>query len=76
MKAREILIGLYLEKNKCWEDIYQAIANKEINLKEETINSVEFQEMCESERVLTILDENYPESIRRIYKPPFVLVLW
>lgn len=73
MKAREILIGVYIECKGNWNKMFKRISEKR-SPSDETIKSEEFINMCESERVITFFDEDYPQSWKMIYKPPFVIV--
>ena len=71
MDSRENLLYLALKYKGDWNPIYEDISNHaEIDEEEAkkliaTVNS----------SYITILDEEYPESLRSAYKPPFVL-LW
>ena len=69
MDSRENLLYLALKYKGDWNPIYEDISNHEEIDEEEakkliaTVNS----------SYITILDEEYPESLRSAYKPPFVL---
>ena len=69
MKEREILISLAVKFSGKWDDIYSAIQKKEL------LEEDEMKKLYQSVKsdCVTILDNEYPESLRRIYKPPFVL---
>jgi DNA processing protein len=69
VKGRDIIIYLALKYQGDWNAIYQAIKEKE--LVDETIVRDMLQSLKSS--VVTIIDEQYPESLKKIYKPPFVL---
>jgi DNA processing protein len=69
LKGREIIIYLAIKYAGDWNAIYQAIKQKE--LVDETLVKTEIQSIKSS--VITIIDETYPESLKKIYKPPFVL---
>ena len=69
LKGREIIIYLAIKYAGDWNAIYQAIKHKE--LVDETLVKTEIQSIKSS--VITIIDETYPESLKKIYKPPFVL---
>ncbi len=69
IKGRDIIIHLAIKYQGDWNRIYEAIKAKEpasvaeVNQSLETLTS----------ETLTIIDEDYPENLKRIYKPPFVL---
>ncbi len=69
MKGRELLIYLSIKYQGVWSDIYSAISRKE------SVNSIDVEEEISRLKckTLTILDDNYPESFKAIYHPPFVL---
>ena len=69
MNSREILLYLSMKYYGDWNQIYGAIQSKEEPEEDDVRKAVE---QCNSS-FLTILDEEYPESLRRITKPPFVL---
>ena len=69
LKGREIIIYLAIKYAGDWNAIYQAIKQKELvdeTQVTETLKSIK----CE---IVTIIDPTYPESLKKIYKPPFVL---
>jgi DNA processing protein len=69
LKGREIIIYLAIKYQGDWNAIYQAIKQKELvdePLVQRTVTGLSCQ-------VLTIIDEHYPEALKKIYKPPFVL---
>ena len=69
LKPKQVLIYLAIKFAGDWDLIYQAIIRKEMfNAKEveEAVNSLK----C---KVATIFDKEYPQILRTIYKPPFVL---
>jgi DNA processing protein len=69
VKGRDIIIYLALKYEGDWNAIYQAIKEKEL------VDEVMVQEKIQALKssVVTIIDEQYPESLKKIYKPPFVL---
>lgn len=74
MQAREILIGLSMKNEGDWEKIYNAVSKNEISDVEEYYQ--EYIKDCGNDgdtRVVTMLDPEYPESLKKVYKPPFVL---
>lgn len=69
LKGRDIIIYLAIKYAGDWNAIYQAIKQKE--LVDEALVQSQLQSIKSS--VMTIIDETYPESLKKIYKPPFVL---
>jgi DNA processing protein len=69
LKGKDILVYLTIKYQGDWNQIYQAIKNKEL-VDEVTVS--ETLNKCE-EKYVTIIDDNYPEKLKKIYKPPFVL---
>ena len=69
LEPKHVLIYLAIKFAGDWDLIYQTIIKKEMfNAKvvEEAVNSLK----C---KVVTIFDKEYPQILRTIYKPPFVL---
>ncbi len=67
---REILLYFSLKYHGSWEKIYSAILNKE------EVNYEEARKVFESYKgsnFITILDENFPDYLKNINSPPFVL---
>ncbi len=69
IKGRDIIIHLAVKYAGDWNRIYEAIKAKE------PVTSDEIEETLATVRscTLTIIDDDYPEQLKRIYKPPFVL---
>jgi DNA processing protein len=69
IKGRDILIYLSLKYDGDWNKIYEAIKAKEL------VDATYVQERVKSvgSQVCTIIDDDYPETLKRIYKPPFVI---
>lgn len=65
-KPRNILISLALKYNGDWDKITEAIKAKE-ELDEELI------EEASNTQAITLLDPEYPSSLKQCYKPPIVL---
>lgn len=77
MNMRRILIYFAIKYRGNFIDIYNAIKNREL-MDEETLSEKEKEELenaVESNSVITILDENYPDYFKHVEKPPFVLFL-
>lgn len=69
LEPRELLIALSLKYKGDWQQIYDAIYRKE------DINAEQAKEEIEKLncRTITIVDPEYPLSLKNIFKPPFVL---
>ena len=61
LKSREIIASLVVRNKGNWNDIYQGLVNKQF-----------CEEKVEGDYI-TILDEEYPDILKQVYKPPFVL---
>ncbi|MCI6357858.1 MAG: DNA-processing protein DprA [Erysipelotrichaceae bacterium] len=69
LKARDVLLYFSLKYIGDWDKIYSAIRNKEKFDENEYI-------LLKSEvksNYITMLDDEYPESLKNIHKPPFVI---
>lgn len=64
--ARDVLVSLCLEHQGNWEDIYRSISDKRLLDKIYKIEDCPF-------KCITIIDDEYPEYLKRIYRPPFAL---
>ena len=69
MSAREILIYLSVKHNGDWTKIYNALTKKEAGTEQEII---EANKNVKS-KTLTIIDPDYPEYLKNVFKPPIVL---
>jgi DNA processing protein len=69
LKGRDIIIYLAVKYKGDWNSIYQAIKTKEI-VEEPDVRQAMDRLQCS---VVTIIDDTYPEALKKIYKPPFVL---
>lgn len=69
MVAREILIYFAVIHAGNWDKIYESIINRE-DRKEEDVKRVVANIKS---KAVTMLDNDYPESLKFIKKPPFVL---
>ena len=69
MTGRNILIYLAVKYKGNWNLIYKAIVNKEI-AKEEDVNKVV---SLVTAKTITIIDKEYPSSLKDIPNPPFFL---
>ncbi|NQZ66009.1 MAG: DNA-processing protein DprA [Mycoplasmatales bacterium] len=69
-----ILIYFSIKYKGNWDKIYKALEEKEKVPITETKN---LEKLIKNEKwkTITIIDKNYPNSLKQIYKPPFVLWL-
>ena len=69
MDSREILLYYSLKFSGDWNSIYNAIESKE------ELDEKEVRELIKTNtsNFITFLDDEYPESLKRMTKPPFVL---
>lgn len=64
----EILVYFAIKYGGDWDKIYSAINKKE------KVNNEEIKEaLLNCDKYITLLDDNYPQRLKNIYKPPFVL---
>ena len=70
MLPRNILIGLSLRHRGDWDKIYQSITFFKDYDEEEFLEKEIAKIEC---GILTILDEEYPQYLKEIFHPPFVL---
>jgi len=69
LKGRDIIVYLAVKYQGDWNAIYDAIKRKELvdeQLVLDTVSKIK-------SKYTTIVDQDYPESLKKIYKPPFVL---
>ncbi len=69
LKGRDIIIYLAMKYDGDWNAIYHAIKTKEIVDERVVVDRLATNQSA----VVTIIDEAYPEALKKIYKPPFVL---
>ncbi|MCQ2793276.1 MAG: DNA-processing protein DprA [Bacilli bacterium] len=70
MEPRELLIYYSMKYHGDWDKIYQSIQNKEEFPNPKIVNDLVKDLTCNA---ITIIDEDYPESLKRCYKSPFVI---
>lgn len=68
MKARDIIIALWIKNSGDWDKIYRDIRDKNID-----DNLEDYIKGIDTECLVTILDEGYPDRLKTRVKPPFVL---
>lgn len=69
LKIRDILLYFSYKYKGEWQNIFDALQKKENVFEEnveETVKKI-------GSNYITILDEDYPSSLKNIYRPPFVL---
>jgi DNA processing protein len=71
IKGKDVLVYLAVKYNGDWNAIYKAIKDKELVDEHNIMSTV--REAYEKYTVTTIIDDRYPNSLKKIYKPPFVL---
>lgn len=69
MKARDILCYYAIRNNGDWEKIYKNVCEK-TKFSDETVEEALATLKC---NYITILDDEYPQLLKQVYKPPFVL---
>lgn len=70
MNARNLLIYLSLLYKGDWDCIYAHLCDKERKIDPIKVESVADTLKC---GVITMVDEDYPQHLKRAFKPPFVL---
>ena len=71
LTGRMIITYLAIKYHNNWMNIYNAIKNKELVTESvvlETLDTIKGS-------YVTIIDSNYPDSLKSVYKPPFVVFL-
>jgi hypothetical protein len=71
LKGREIIAYLAIKYHNKWEDIYEAIKEKERVEEDEVKKSIDGLKGG----FITIVDQDYPDEFKSIVKPPFVIFL-
>lgn len=69
--GRDLIAYLSIKYNGDWNSIYKAVKNKEL-VDADEVNNVVMNCLTKCNFV-TIIDSGYPDSLKKIYKPPFVL---
>lgn len=68
MNSRDILVGLVIKYKAKWVDVMKAISQRERPDDEYILKAQQLQ--C---KTVTLLDPEYPSTLRLVLKPPFVL---
>lgn len=69
LRGKDIIIYLAIKYQGDWNAIYDAIKRKEL-VDEPTVMETLAKQNA---KVVTIIDQDYPERLKKMYKPPFVL---
>jgi DNA processing protein len=69
IKGRDIIIYLALKYEGDWNKIYEAIKSKELVHHDEVAEAVS----SIKSKVSVIIDDDYPEALKKAYKPPFAI---
>lgn len=67
--GREVLLTIAVMYNNKWDDMYNHIKEKRLISDEQ----FEHAKTMYSGKVMTIIDPDYPEVLKSVYKPPFVI---
>jgi hypothetical protein len=67
MTGREILIALHKVCNGDWDDMYFHIKHKT------DMDFVSILKGVDTSKYVTLVDEDFPEHLKRTYRPPFVI---
>jgi DNA processing protein len=71
-KMRKVLVYFHNKYYGVWEDIYNAIENKEVVDPKKLEGCYKwFEERFE---IITLIDDNYPNRCKTMARPPFVLM--
>lgn len=71
MEGRKILIHFSMKYKGDWDAIYKAVSTNEVDPEDEIKKSC--AKAQRASKVITLLDDEYPEYLKRGFKPPFVL---
>lgn len=66
--SSHIILYLYLKYEGNWNKIYNAILTKE-EIDEDLYYTLDVE--GQKEKFVTILDEEYPDKLKKAYRPPF-----
>lgn len=71
MNIRSILIYFALTSTD-WKDVYERIRRRE-SISKQDMDKVFAEHNVEKRKFVTIIDENYPDSLKCSKRPPFVI---
>lgn len=69
---RKVLVYFHNKYYGIWDDIYNALENKEVVDKKKVEGCYKYLE--ERFHIITLIDDNYPDRCKVMTKPPFVLM--
>lgn len=71
MNLRSILIYFALTSTD-WKDMYERMRRRE-SISKQDMDKVFAEHNVEKRKFITLIDENYPDSLKCSKKPPFVI---
>lgn len=71
MNLRSILIYFALTSTD-WKDVYEKLRRR-ISIDKKDMDKVFAEHNVEKRKFVTIIDENYPDSLKCSKRPPFVI---
>ena len=74
MKARDIIITIWALSGKDWDKTFECIKQRK-PMSEELISKTFYEYDINDDLLVTIVDEDYPELLKKSKKPPFVIEL-
>lgn len=74
MKARDIIITIWALSGKDWDKTFDYIKQRK-PMSEELISKTFYEYEINDDLLVTIVDEDYPELLKKSKKPPFVIEL-
>lgn len=71
MNLRSILIYFALTSTD-WKDVYERIRRRE-SISKKDMDKVFTEQNVEKRKFITLIDENYPDTLKCSKRPPFVI---
>lgn len=71
MNLRSILIYFALTSTD-WKDVYEKLCRRE-SISKKDMDKVFAEQNVEKRKFITLIDENYPDSLKCSKRPPFVI---
>lgn len=71
MNLRSILIYFALTSTD-WKDVYERMRRRE-SINKKDMDKVFAEQNVEKRKFITLIDENYPDSLKLSKRPPFVI---
>lgn len=72
-QMRDILIHFSIKNNGDWISIYKDLENK-VKVEKEELRTTIRDVLLEGRKIVTIIDEDYPEELKTTQYPPFVII--